>query len=167
MQHELPSTLKVATIWALVGLAIFLGVQAWQRDARASRFTAHDGVIEIRRAEDGHYHWPGEINGRRVVFLIDTGATGTAISTVLAAELGLPVEREVTSMTANGPARGQEVRANVKLEGGVQAERLRITALPGLGPQPLLGMNVLGQLRWQQRDGVLRIEGGAPGAPRS
>ncbi|NRF67127.1 retroviral-like aspartic protease family protein [Aquincola sp. S2] len=160
MQHELPSTLKVATIWILVALALFFGIQAWQHQARQTRFVAGDGVIEIRRAEDGHYHWPGEINGRRVTFLIDTGATGTAISTALAAELGLKSEGEATSMTANGPARGQLMRADVALEGGVRAERLRITALPGLGPQPLLGMNVLGKLRWQQREGVLRIEMG-------
>ena len=33
-------------------------------------------------------------------------------------------------------------------------------AFTGLGDRPLLGMNVLGRLRWQQHDGVLRIEPG-------
>ena len=39
------------------------------------------------------------------------------------------------------------------------AERLNITALDGLDDdQPLLGMDVLGRLHWQQRDGVLTID---------
>jgi aspartyl protease family protein len=33
-----------------------------------------------------------------------------------------------------------------------------MAALPGLGERPLLGMDVLGRLHWQQRQGVLRIE---------
>jgi aspartyl protease family protein len=50
----------------------------------------------------------------------------------------------------------------VALEGGVQVQRLRMAALPGLGEHPLLGMDVLGRLHWQQRQGVLRIELAAP-----
>jgi len=40
----------------------------------------------------------------------------------------------------------------------VQVDRLPVVALPALGEQPLLGMDVLGKLHWQQRDGVLRVE---------
>ena len=53
---------------------------------------------------------------------------------------------------------GRLVRADLVLKGGVTVERLQVVALPALGPQPLLGMDVLGKLRWQQRDGVLRID---------
>ena len=38
----------------------------------------------------------------------------------------------------------------------LRAERLRVVVLPRLGA-PLLGMDVMGRLRWQQRDGVLSI----------
>jgi aspartyl protease family protein len=34
-------------------------------------------------------------------------------------------------------------------------------ALAGLSDRPLLGMDVLGKLRWQQHDGVLTIDTGA------
>lgn len=47
--------------------------------------------------------------------------------------------------------------ADVQLQGGVSAERLRVTALPQL-QAPLLGMDVLGKLRWQQDQGVMRVE---------
>jgi aspartyl protease family protein len=52
---------------------------------------------------------------------------------------------------------GRRVQADLQLDGGVQAERLRMTALPGLSA-PLLGMDVLGRLRWQQDGGVLRVD---------
>jgi len=158
MAHEPPHTLKIVTLWLLLGVAVFLGFQYWQHRQQQTLFQTQGGTIEIRRGSDGHYHWPGTINGREVDFLIDTGATGTAISTELARQLSLESLGDVQSMTAGGLVRGYEVRADVSLRGGVRADRLRITALPGLGDRPLLGMNVLGRLRWQQDGGVLTID---------
>jgi len=163
MSKELPQNFKVVTVWLLLGVAVFLGVQWWQHREAQARFQFAGEVIEIRRGSDGHYHWPGRINGREVDFLIDTGATGTAISAALADELRLESIDTVQSHTAAGVVTGQVVRADVALRGGVSATRLRVTALPGLGERPLLGMDVLGRLRWQQHDGVLRIDlRGAP-----
>jgi aspartyl protease family protein len=160
LNQELPRGLKITAVWLLLGLTLFLGVKAWQHREAQTRFSAAEGVIELRRGPDGHYHWPGTINGRPVEFLVDTGATATAISAALARELGLQSDGQVQSMTAAGAAVGEAVRADIALRGGVRADRLRIVALPGLGERPLLGMNVLGRLRWQQHDGVLRIEPG-------
>lgn len=158
MSAELPRTFKVATVWLLLGAALFLGVQWWSHRANEMRFQAQGDVVEIRRGADGHYHWPGRINGREVDFLVDTGATGTAISAALARELRLESLGEVRSNTAGGVVSGQLVRADVVLLGGVSAQALRIVALPGLGEHPLLGMDVLSRLRLQQSDGRLRIE---------
>lgn len=154
---ELPAWLKHATVWLLLALGLFLGVQAWQQRQQATRFKVDGGTLEIRRAPDGHYHWPGRINGRNVEFLVDTGATSTAIPAALAAELGLPSMGAVQSQTAGGVVQGRRVQADLQLDGGVQADRLRMTALPGLSA-PLLGMDVLGRLRWQQDGGVLRVD---------
>jgi aspartyl protease family protein len=158
MSAELPRTFKVVTVWALAGLVLFLGVQWWLHRAAQARFSAGDDVIEIRRGPDGHYHWPGRINDLEVEFLVDTGATGTAIPTHLARELGLESLGSVSSSTAGGVVSGEVVRADIALQGGVTAQRLRVVALPGLADRPLLGMDVLGRLHWQQRDGVLRID---------
>ena len=158
MSAELPRTFKVVTLWLLAGLVVFLSIQWWQYRQAQTRFQFDGDVIEIRRGGDGHYHWPGSVNGRAVDFLIDTGATGTAISASLARELRLPSNGAVQSSTAGGRVTGYMVRADVTLQGGVRAERLRVVALPDLDDRPLLGMDVLGRLRWQQRDGVLRID---------
>lgn len=158
MSSELPRSLKVVTVWLVLGALVFVGVQWWQHRQQQMSFHAAGGVIELRRGLDGHYHWPGSINGQAADFLIDTGATGTAISSTLARQLGLRSEGEVRSSTANGLVIGEVVRIDLKLDGGVHAERLRVVALPGLGGSPLLGMDVLGRLHWQQQAGVLRID---------
>jgi aspartyl protease family protein len=158
MSTDLPRSLKVVTVWLLIGLGVFLAIQTWQHEQARTRFRAAGQAIEIRRSIDGHYHWPGRINGRAVDFLIDTGATGTAIPAALVRELKLASIGRVESNTAGGRVIGDVVRADVALDGGVSAERLRVVALPALGEHPLLGMDVLGRLHWQQRDGVLRIE---------
>ena len=155
--NELPRWLKHATVWLLLAVGLLLGVQAWTRHERATRFTVAGGTLELRRSADGHYHWPGSVGGRQVDFLIDTGATGTAIPAAMARELGLVVVGPVQSSTAGGVAFGSMVLADVQLQGGVSAERLRVTALPDL-QAPLLGMDVLGKLRWRQDQGVMRVE---------
>ncbi len=155
--NELPGWLKHTTVWLLLGLMVFLGVQAWQARERQTRFSFDGQVVEIRRSADGHYHWSGRLAGREVEFLVDTGATGTAIPASLAEQLGLPVVGAVQSATAGGLVQGQVVIADLELDGGVRADRLRITALPQLH-KPLLGMDVLGRLPLQQQQGVLRIE---------
>lgn len=77
--NDLPRGFKHATVWLLLALGIFLAVQHFIAGQRATRFVVDGGTIELRRGLDGHYHWPGRINGRAVDFLVDTGATGTAI----------------------------------------------------------------------------------------
>ncbi|HEX2539642.1 MAG TPA: retropepsin-like aspartic protease [Caldimonas sp.] len=158
MSNELPGTFKVVTLWLLVGAAVFLGFQWYEREQRKTEFRAEGDVIEIRRGNDGHYHWPGTINGLAVDFLVDTGATGTAIPSALARELRLESEGKARASTAGGAVVGEIARADVVLQGGVRVDRLRVVALPGLSGNPLLGMDVLGRLQWQQQAGVLRID---------
>ena len=163
MSEDLPRTLKFATVWLVLGAIVFVGYEWRQHESLKASFTTRGGVIEIRRSEDGHYHWPGTVNGEPVDFLVDTGASGVAIPQSLAARLRLAPGETVRSSTAGGSVTGRVVRADLALQGGVRAERLPMVALPGLD-QPLLGMDVLGRLHWQQREGALRIELGPAGS---
>ena len=154
---DLPPWLKHATVWLLLAAAVFMGVQAWQAHERSTRFVFDGDKLELRRGSDGHYHWPGRVGTREVEFLVDTGATGTALPATLARELGLPAVGNVRSNTAGGIVTGTLVVGDLALEGGVRVQRLPMAALPNLD-KPLLGMDVLGRLRWRQDRGVLRIE---------
>jgi len=155
--NELPRSLKVVTVWSLIGVALFLAVQAFQAQQQRSRFEVSGTQLRIQRAPDGHYHWPATVNGHAVDFLIDTGATTSAMPLALARQLDLPVEGRVGSQTAGGPVSGHVVRADLVLQGGVSIRRMRIVALPALN-SPLLGMDVLGKLQWRQSDGALNID---------
>ena len=150
---------KLVTVWLLIGTAMFLAVQAMQHRAAQSRFSfdAASGRIELKRAPDGHFHWPGRVNGVAVDFLVDTGATGTALPLALAQQAGLELEGAVRSSTAGGVVEGRLARADVVLQGGVVAERLRVAVLPRLS-SPLLGMDVISRLRLTQSGGVLTLE---------
>jgi len=167
MTAELPQSFKFATVWLVLGALVFVGWQWREHEALQTSFTTSaDGIVEIRRGPDGHYHWPGRLNGEPVDFLVDTGASGVAIPAELAERLGLASEGTVRSSTAGGWTTGHVVRGDLVLDGGVHAERLRMVALPRLA-SPLLGMDVLGRLHWQQRDGVLRVDLGSARPERS
>ena len=152
-------SLKLVTLWLVLGTAVFLGVQAFQSQAERARFSVDSGSgsIELQRGPDGHFHWPGTINGIAVDFLVDTGATGTAIPKALAERAGLVVEGSMRSSTAGGTVLGTVARADLTLQGGVRSERLRVAVLPQL-EVPLLGMDVLSKMRFSQSQGVLRFE---------
>jgi aspartyl protease family protein len=156
---DLPRSWKIATVWLLAGLLVFLGITAWQDHQSRTRFHVIDGQIEIRRSPDGHFHWPGTVAGRSVDFLIDTGASSTVLPGRLVEGLDLPVLGTVRAQTANGEASGSLTRLDLRLQGGVRIDALRVTVLPRHEGPPLLGMDVLGRLRWQQDGGVLRIRG--------
>lgn len=155
----MPRTLKVVTVWLLLGTVLFLAVQALLAQRQKARFTADGTSITLQRAADGHFHWPGRVDGRSIDFLVDTGATRTALPGRLAQQLGLPKGRTLQSSTAGGTVTGYESRIDLVLEGGVAVQQLRVTVLPDL-EAPLLGMDVLGRLRFTQDGGRLRIEAG-------
>lgn len=155
-RSELPHTLKLMTVWLLIGLLIFLGFKFWEREREASRFQLAGGVVVLTRAADGHFHWPGRVGDVEVDFLVDTGATATAIPQALAERAGLQPLGAVRTHTAGGTVTGFLTKADITLDGGVAARRLTVTVLPNLGA-PLLGMDVLGRLHFSQKPGELRI----------
>jgi aspartyl protease family protein len=155
--NEFPRGLKIATVWLLIGVGLFLAVQAFQSQQQRASFEVSGTQLRIARAADGHYHWPARINGHAIDFLIDTGATTSALPASLARRLDLPTVGKVASQTAGGAVTGTVVRADLELQGGVRIERMRIVALPALA-SPLLGMDVLGKLSWRQAGGELVID---------
>ena len=158
MSNELPRTFKVVTIWLLLGVLVFVGIQWFLREQQQMRFRAEGDIIEIRRGADGHYHWPGthQRSQRRLPDRHrrdrhrDLGRAGARARP--AVDRPGAVEHRRRAGHRPGRARRRD------LQGGVRAERLRLVALPALAERPLLGMDVLGRLHWQQRDGVMRID---------
>jgi aspartyl protease family protein len=154
---ELPRSLKLLTIWLVIGAALFLAFRAWERERSASHYRFEGASVVLKRAPDGHFHWPGRVNGVAVDFLVDTGASHTALPMALAEQAGVEMRGDLRTHTAGGVATGRAGLADIVLDGGPQTERWPVMVLPKLGA-PLLGMDMLGRLNFSQRDGELRLD---------
>jgi aspartyl protease family protein len=151
-------TLLLVLAWLAIIGAGWWWFAGWERDQenpnRALAMSATEVVLARNRA--GHYVADGEINGERVTFLVDTGATTVALPMSLARRLGLPLGAAVTVQTANGPKVAYQTRlASVRL-GGIELADVAAIASDGMeGAGVLLGMSFLRHLDFSQRDGKL------------
>ena len=151
-----PRTLRIVIVWMVLATLLFLGFQWWLSQQQRARFSVADGVVTLQRSRDGHFHWPGNVNGVNVDFLVDTGATRTALPPDVARLAGLQGVGKSRSSTAGGDVDVIDVLADIQLQGGTRAERLRVGVLQKLDT-PLLGMDVLGKLAITQQGGEMRI----------
>jgi aspartyl protease family protein len=114
--------------------------------------------IVLKRNHYGHYVFDGEINQKPVTFIVDTGATTTAIPENLQDYLQLEAGPAFTVLTANGKATAYATRINVLKMGDIVLKNTRASLNPGLGNREiLLGMNILKHMELIQRDDVLII----------
>lgn len=120
--------------------------------------------LVLKRSRDGHYVFPGTINGQPVTFLLDTGATLVSVPARLADELGLEPGRPMQTVTANGTVTARATRVDTLAFGPFEARDVPASLNPGMGGnQVLLGMSVLKHVEFTQRGDtlVLRPYGGA------
>lgn len=106
-------------------------------------------VTRVPMGDDGHFWLRASVNGVRRDFLVDTGATLTAISpgTARAAHLKHNrVDRDVLMHTANGTIDAQLATIGELRAGNVVARDLDAVVAPGLGDTDVIGMNLLSRL---------------------
>jgi aspartyl protease family protein len=111
--------------------------------------TVAGNETRVQLARDGHFWLRGEINGTPARFLVDTGATLTAVSAETAAAAGLEGRSNglpVRMQTANGPVAAQLTNIGELRFGNVTARGLDAIIAPGLGPTNVIGMNLLSRL---------------------
>lgn len=150
-------------IWLLVfGLLIlfFQGYLGRQRNPNQNVNSAlgAGGVREVtlQRNRYGHYNVSGRINGHRVEFLLDTGATQIAVPASVAKKIGLKRMYETMIETANGTARAYGTRLQSAGIGDIQLHNLPATITTGMsGDVVLLGMGFLKHIEFTQRGDVL------------
>ena len=107
------------------------------------------GETRIAMSNDGHFWLQATVNGRPYRFLVDTGATLTALSETTASEAQVPVQplrRSVMMKTANGTIRAELARIDELRFGNVVARDLDAIIAPGLGETNVIGMNLLSRL---------------------
>jgi aspartyl protease family protein len=118
--------------------------------------------ISLSRMANGHFGVEATVDGRRLDFIVDTGASYIALREIDAARLGIHPARSDYSVkvsTANGVARAALVQL-----GMVEVGNIVLRDLPALVQSDdelgvnLLGMSFLSKVRWTYERGELVLE---------
>lgn len=117
------------------------------------------GETRVPLANDGHYWVRAQVNGAPASFLVDTGATITAVSPQTAERAGLQPRSggiPVRMQTANGSVAAELTSIDELRFGNVAARGLDAVIAPNIGPTNVLGMNLLSRLAsWRVENGEL------------
>jgi aspartyl protease family protein len=161
--------LRVTSTLGLMGILVLIVLQLSRMDPRFEMAipelgrpeqVVEGGETRVELAPDGHFWLRAEINGKPANFLVDTGATLTAVSTGTAEAAGL-VPREgglpVRMQTANGSVSADLTTIDELRFGNVAARGLDAIIAPGLGPTNVIGMNFLARLHSWRVEGDTMI----------
>ncbi|MBV2218505.1 MAG: retroviral-like aspartic protease family protein [Diaphorobacter sp.] len=148
-------------IWAIIG-GVMLALFHWhESSSQLSAQVMGEGYVDLQPNAHGHYTVAGAVNDTPLHFMLDTGATTTALSREFARQAGITSCRPGYSNTANGVTEMCMATAARLGFAGFQLANVRVAILPRLEGEALLGMNVLRHFAIEQRAGRLRIA--APG----
>ncbi len=111
--------------------------------------TAAEPPATIAKSSDGHYWANGDVNGAKVRFLVDTGATEVALTPSDAEKLGYDLHGlryGYRVVTAAGQTRAAAVRLASVTVAGARLENVDALVIEKGLDTSLLGMTYLGRL---------------------
>ena len=119
--------------------------------------------VVISPGRNGHFEVAGSVDGRRMDFMVDTGASVIALTARDAAMLGIhPAENEYVAMvrTANGTVRAAPVMLDMVEIDDIVVRNVAAMVLPdGALSDNLLGLTFLSRLRrFEYSEGKLVLE---------
>lgn len=108
----------------------------------------------------GHFMPQGQINGRAVQFMVDTGATQVILGESEAKRINLDYQRgqRVTVQTANGTAIGYRLNLDAVRVGDAQVHAVGAIVLPQPMPYVLLGNSFLSRFQMQRSNDQMTLE---------
>ncbi|MCD0417521.1 TIGR02281 family clan AA aspartic protease [Rubrivivax sp. JA1024] len=119
--------------------------------------------VSIARDPRGHFRTDGRIDGQRLTFMVDTGASVVALNESSAAQFGLrPSRGDYTTKvsTANGQVKAARARIAMLDVGGLIVRDVDALVLPDEAlSENLLGLSYLSKLkRFAYADGRMVLE---------
>jgi len=117
--------------------------------------------VVLYENEVGFFESDGQVNGRSIKFLIDTGANLVVFSSSDAQRLGLDYEsgEKGVASTASGVAPMYRINIDSISIGGVELENITAGVIEGSFPQtPLLGMTFLSRLNMNRTGQTMVLE---------
>jgi aspartyl protease family protein len=141
-----------------------LAMASSQKAASAAQDTAQAGsrTLSIPSDARGHFQTDGRIDGQRIDFMVDTGASMIALNEKSAARFGLrptPADYKLTVNTANGTIKAAQTRLAMVDIGGLIVRDVDAMVLPDEAlSQNLLGLSFLSKLkRFEYANGKLML----------
>ena len=141
---------RQAGVWLLIFMAVVAAVAGWEDIRQAGPTTLvqneESGQIIIPKHNDGHFRLELTVNGKKIEFLIDTGASEIVLNQQDAKTLGFnekDLEYWAYANTANGRVRLAPVRLNTISLGGYSEKNVKATVNEGEMRASLLGMSYL------------------------
>lgn len=117
------------------------------------------GKVVLTAGRGGRYTAPGFVNGQRVSFVVDTGATAVAFSDEMADRLGLRYMARTQVGTAAGVTDAWLTRVDTLRIGGIVLHDVGAMIVPAYqGAHALLGMSALEGVRITQFDDRLILK---------
>ena len=115
----------------------------------ASKSGGKGDKIVLTVGSGGHFMTAGQINGRAVQFMVDTGATSIAMGAQDAERAGINYKagQPVTMSTANGNTQGYRVKLDSVRVGEVEVFGVDAVVTPQAMPFMLLGNSFLGRFQ--------------------
>lgn len=110
----------------------------------------------IKQNSNGYYFLEGAVNDKALTFVIDTGASFVSLPRSFANEAGIFCKDKIDMQTANGAIKGCSTSIKKLNFGPFLVKDVMAVIAPKLS-QPLLGMNVLQQLKMAQEKGEMRL----------
>jgi aspartyl protease family protein len=119
--------------------------------------------LNIPRDPRGHFQADGRIDGQRITFMVDTGASVVALNESSAARFGLrptPGQYTANVSTANGTVKAARVRIEMLDVGGLIVRDVDAMVLPDEAlSENLLGLSFLSRLkRFEYANGQMLLE---------
>ena len=116
--------------------------------------------IVLTADPSGHFLPDGQINGKSVKFLVDTGATTVALGAAEARRINLKYDqgRRIQMSTANGLSTGYLIRLASVRVGDVVAYDVEAVVSPQPMPFVLLGNSFLNRFQMQKNNDQLTLE---------
>ncbi len=119
--------------------------------------------LSIPRDARGHFQTDGRIDGQRIGFMVDTGASVVALNETSAARFGLRPSRgdyNATVTTANGTIKAARTRLAMIDVGGLIVRDVDAMVLPDEAlSENLLGLSFLSKLkRFEYANGKMVLE---------
>lgn len=105
--------------------------------------------IVLTAGSGGHFVTAGQVNGKAVQFMVDTGATSVAMSSQDAERAGIQYKagRPVSLSTANGNTQGFQVKLDSVRVGEVEVLNVDAVVMPQAMPFMLLGNSFLNRFQ--------------------